>query len=35
MVSHAPDLARRCKRQIKMRDGNVINQSVPAGEEVT
>jgi ABC-type lipoprotein export system ATPase subunit len=36
MVSHAPDLARRCKRQIKMKDGNVINQqSVPAGEEAT
>jgi putative ABC transport system ATP-binding protein len=36
MVSHAPDLARRCKRKIKMKDGNVINQqSVPAGEEVT
>ena len=36
MVSHAPDLARRCKRQIKMKDGNVINQqSVPADEEAT
>ena len=36
MVSHAPDLARRCKRQIKMKDGNVINQrSAPAGEEAT
>jgi predicted ABC-type transport system involved in lysophospholipase L1 biosynthesis ATPase subunit len=34
MVSHAPDLARRCKRQIKMKDGNVINyRSVPADEE--
>jgi ABC-type lipoprotein export system ATPase subunit len=36
MVSHAPDLARRCKRQIKIKDGNVINQqSVPADEEAT
>lgn len=36
MVSHAPDLARRCRRQIKMKDGNVINQqSVPADEEAT
>jgi putative ABC transport system ATP-binding protein len=34
MVSHAPDLARRCKRQIKMRDGKVIDQvSAPAREE--
>jgi putative ABC transport system ATP-binding protein len=34
MVSHAPDLAQRCKRQIKMKDGNVINyRSVPADEE--
>ena len=33
MVSHAPDLARRCKRQIKMKDGNVVDQvSAPARE---
>ena len=35
MVSHAADLARRCKRQIKMKDGKVIDQqSLPAREEV-
>jgi len=34
MVSHAADLARRCKRQIKMKDGKVIDQqSLPAREE--
>ena len=34
MVSHAPDLARRCKRQIKMKDGKVIDQvSAPAREK--
>ena len=34
MVSHAPDLARRCKRQIKMKDGNVVDQvSAPAREK--
>ena len=35
MVSHAPDLARRCKRQIKMKDGNVVDQvSTPAQKGV-
>jgi len=35
MVSHAPDLAKRCKRQIKMRDGKVVGQvSAPAREGV-
>ena len=35
MVSHAPDLARRCKRQIKMKDGKVVGQvSEPTREEV-
>jgi putative ABC transport system ATP-binding protein len=34
MVSHAPDLARRCTREINMRDGKVIEQrSMPAREE--
>jgi putative ABC transport system ATP-binding protein len=34
MVSHAPELARRCTRQINMRDGKVIEQrSMPAREE--
>ena len=34
MVSHAPDLAKRCKRQIKMKDGNVVDQvSAPAREK--
>jgi putative ABC transport system ATP-binding protein len=35
MVTHAPDLARRCKRQIKMKDGKVVDQvsePVPAEE---
>jgi putative ABC transport system ATP-binding protein len=26
MVTHAPDLARRCERQIKMKDGKVVDQ---------
>jgi ABC-type lipoprotein export system ATPase subunit len=35
MVSHAPDLARRCKRQINMKDGKVVGQvSAAAREEV-
>jgi putative ABC transport system ATP-binding protein len=35
MVSHAPDLAQRCKRQIKMKDGKVVGQvSAPAREGV-
>ena len=34
MVSHAPDLAKRCERQIKMKDGKVVDQvSAPAREE--
>jgi len=34
MVSHAPDLAKRCERRIKMKDGKVIDQvSAPAREK--
>jgi putative ABC transport system ATP-binding protein len=34
MVSHAPELARRCTREINMKDGKVIEQrSMPAREE--
>jgi putative ABC transport system ATP-binding protein len=34
MVTHAPDLARRCKRQIKMKDGKVLDQaSIRSREE--
>jgi putative ABC transport system ATP-binding protein len=34
MVTHAPDLARRCERQIKMKDGKVIDQlSAPVRAE--
>ncbi len=34
MVSHAPDLAKRCKRLIKMKDGTVIDQVSHAREPV-
>jgi putative ABC transport system ATP-binding protein len=34
MVSHAPDLAKRCKRLIKMKDGTVIDQVSHASEPV-
>jgi putative ABC transport system ATP-binding protein len=35
MVSHAPDQARRCSRQINMKDGKVVGQqSIPASEGV-
>ncbi len=34
MVSHAPDLAKRCERLIKMKDGNVIDQVSHAREPV-
>jgi putative ABC transport system ATP-binding protein len=33
MVSHAPDQARRCARQIKMKDGQVVDQTSASAHE--
>jgi len=33
MVSHAPDQARRCARQVNMKDGEVINENAPVARE--